>query len=36
MEEKRVCDVCGQEHPVSELTGVEGRLLCESCYRTER
>lgn len=35
MEETRTCDVCGQEHPVSELTEFDGLLLCQSCYRTE-
>ena len=35
MEEKRVCDVCGQEHPISELMEFDGLLLCEACYRTE-
>ena len=35
MEEKRVCDICGREHPLSELTEFDGVLLCESCYRTE-
>lgn len=35
MEETRTCDVCGQEHPISELTEFDGLLLCGSCYRTE-
>ena len=35
MEETRTCDVCGQEHPISELTEFDGLLLCEACYRTE-
>lgn len=35
MEEKRICDICGQSQPLSELTEFDGVLLCESCYRTE-
>lgn len=35
MEEKRVCDICNQTHPLSELTAFDGVLLCELCYRTE-
>lgn len=35
MEETRVCDICGREHPLSELTEFDGVLLCESCYNTE-
>lgn len=30
-----MCDICGQSHPLSELTEFDGVLLCESCYRTE-
>ena len=35
MEEKRVCDICGREHPLSELTEFDGVLLCESCWNSE-
>ena len=35
MEEKRMCDICGQSHPLSEMTEFDGVLLCESCYRAE-
>ena len=35
LKEKRMCDICGQSHPLSELTEFDGVLLCESCYRTE-
>ena len=35
MEEKRVCDICGREHPLSELKEFDGVLLCESCWNSE-
>ena len=35
MEEKRVCDICGREHPISELKEFDGVLLCESCWNSE-
>lgn len=35
MEEKRVCDICGREHPLSELKEFGGMLLCESCWNSE-
>ncbi|MCI6435883.1 MAG: amidoligase family protein [Clostridiales bacterium] len=35
MEEKRVCDICGREHPLSELREFDGVLLCESCWNSE-
>ena len=35
MKENRICDICGQSHPLSELTEFDGVLLCKSCYRTE-
>ena len=35
MEETRVCDICGREHPLSELTAFDGVLLCGECYGTE-
>ena len=35
MEEKRMCDICGQSHPLSELTAFDGILLCESCWNSE-
>ena len=35
MEETRVCDICGREHPLSELKEFGGVLLCESCWNSE-
>ena len=35
MEEKRVCDICGREHLLSELKEFAGVLLCESCWNSE-
>lgn len=35
MEETRICDVCGGEHPLSELVEFDGSLVCGECMRTE-
>ena len=35
MEETRVCDICGREHPLSELKEFGGVLLCEFCWNSE-
>ena len=35
MEETRVCDICGRDHPLSELKEFDGVLLCESCWNSE-
>ena len=35
MEEKRVCDVCGREYPMSDLVGFGNAMLCNECLRTE-
>lgn len=35
MEEKRVCDVCGREYPLSDLVGFGDLTLCGECLRTE-
>ena len=35
MEETKACDICGREHPLSELKEFDGVLLCESCWNSE-
>ena len=35
MEGTRVCDICGVEHPISELVEFGDVLLCTECLRTE-
>ena len=35
MEGTRVCDICGVEHPISELVEFGDVLLCAECLRTE-
>ena len=35
MEGTRVCDICGVEHPISELLEFGDVLLCAECLRTE-
>ena len=35
MEENRNCEICGHSYPLSELTEVDGVLLCAECFRTE-
>lgn len=34
-EEKYTCDICHEEHDVSELTYFDESYLCEDCLRRE-
>ncbi len=35
MQETFICDLCQQEHPLSELTEFDGQNLCSSCFGNE-